>query len=426
MSHPAAGTLRAYRDDQLAPGLSSAVRRHVAICVRCAATLAEVDDDAMWADAALRAVAVGREQPAPAGAASAPAGEVWRRLAETYGPARHDGMQVAAPVGTARPGGQPSSGPARLRFRFRWSGGRAAAAGAALLSLLSLGLQPVRAAVSNAFSIFQVQQVRVVTVSPSDMAQIRTQLRSALASGAGRIDLKGLASVSINPPGARPQAVSLAVARQLVPFRLEVAAPPPAGYALASVRVQPRTAVTVVPHVAAFNQLLASLGSTDRLPASLDGQTIRVEEPAAVVLTYSATSPASPATPSGSAAPSSGTTPATASEAIRVMEAAGPTVRVPQGVDVAAVRQALRSRPLLPPDVQQQIAAISDWQQTAVVPAVAGRDQAVTVGGAQGIFTPASRPGGPSVLIWLSGGVVRAVAGPLTQTQALAVAGSLR
>ncbi len=365
MGHVAEGMLRAYADGALDAARRAAVDRHLAECGPCRDALAAVTSDASWASATLG----GQAAPAPVATA-----EAWRRVAGMAGP--------AGPAGLA-------GRPAGVRPRAGWAVGVAAAA----VVLAAAATPPVRAAAGDFLQVFRVQHVQVVTLSASDIAQIR----SALAGGPGAagVNIRGIASVQVVPPQAQAVTTTLAAAKQAVGFPLAT----PAGYGLTSATLQEGRVVRLTLHAAGINALLGSLGSSARVPASLDGKLVTLTLPASVRLDY---------------------------PGFTVLETTTPQLAVPQGVDAAGLRQALLGLPFLPADVRSQLAGIQDWQNTLVLPEVSGTSQPVTVGGAQGVFVQAGSSGGRSALLWISGSVVRAVVGSLTQAQAQAIAAVMR
>lgn len=377
MRHCGSGTLRAYRDGQLTGGPSAEVRRHVGSCGRCRAELVALDEGAVWVDGRLR----GYGRALEAAAAGVDAAAAWTRMDAVWGGGGAAARRAAAPAQTRR-GFRP------------WP---LAVGVAAALAVSSLALAPVRAAAGGVLQIFRVRHVQVVTVSAADAAGIAGALRAA-----GRVDIRGLAHVRVTQQG-HPLALGLAAARSRVGFPLTAPTALPAGYRLGGVLLQPATRVDFSHlRVAAIDRLLASLGSPQALPPVLGSASIALTEPASVVLRYTA----------------AGAPP------LEVAEGQTPTLTVPAGVDVAGVRRVLLGLPFLPPGLRRQLRSVADWRHTAIVPQLPGVSQPVSVGGAQGTFV-AGPHGGPSMLLWLSGGVVRVVRGDLSLAQAEAIAAGM-
>lgn len=380
MTHCGQGTLRAYLDGELGGEEQQAVRRHVAGCEACRGELAALGAGAAWAGRRLG----GYAREVEGGQVDAVA--AWKRMEAVWGKAPR---RAAEPRRSAVAGRRAEGVAVRRRT---WPVASAAAA----LALGSLAFSPVRAAAASMLQIFRVQQVQVVQVSPADVASIQKALQSA----GSIVDIRGLARVRVIQ-ATPPATVSLAAARQEVGFPLAVPSALPPGYTLSQVRVQSPTRVDFSHlQVAAINRLLTSLGSRELLPAAVGGASIDLSIPSAAELHYSS---------------ASGNT-------IRVGETLTPTLSVPAGVDVNAVRQVLLNLPFLPPSLRSQLQAVSDWQDTAVIPQVPGVSAPVMVGGAQGVFIQTHDPEGDVALVWLSGGVVRVVEGVLTEAEANSIA----
>lgn len=389
MTHCAPGTLWAYVDGELGAGDRETVERHLAGCRACRADLAAAGADAGWVDRRLVDYARGVPAAAP------DAEEVWQRLRDVWG--------AAMPLRRAE---APAAAAGRLPGERRVSGRRAgwpiAAGAAAALALGSLAFSPVRAAAGDMLQVFRVQQVRIVNVSDMDVATIQSALRSAGAV----VNIQGLAKVRV-APNAGPAVMTLEQARGRVEFALRAptAAGLPAGYALQSVRVQPPTKIDFFDlKVPAINGVLASLGSKEQLPAAIGNGGIQLSVPSAAILAYTATDGRSP---------------------IQIAETGNPQLTVPVGVDLQAVRQVLLDLPFLPPDLRQQLQAVSDWQNTAVIPQVPGISDPVSVNGAQGVFVHPKGSSGDTALLWLKGNVVYVIRGALTLAAAEAIATSV-
>ncbi len=112
--------------------------------------------------------------------------------------------------------------------------------------------------------------------------------------------------------------------------------------------------------------------------------------------------------------------------ALVVVQMRVPTV-ASDGVSLDALRAYLLAQPGVSPQLAAQIRAISDPAHTLPVPVPAGQASTknVKVRGTDGLFVGDSTGLGSGV-VWRSGEFVFGVAGTLTESELLAVAGSLR
>lgn len=370
MTHYGEGTLQGYLDGEVGGVEAAAIARHLEACGQCRAVGERLRGADNWAGARLERLGGPREDQVD--------GEVaWRRLRAVWG----------------------TAGRRRVARARGW------AVASLVLAAVVVGtttISPLRAMAADVLQVFRPQQAQVVTVTGQDVSEIAAALQSAAANSTVR--LKGLAQVHSTISGEATQ-MTLAQARGAVGFALTAPSQVPAGYSLSGVQVRPAGQVEVSGvQVGELNSVLASLGDTARLPAAIGGATFIVQVPASAILTYTGAAGQAP---------------------IVIGESPTPTLDVPPDVNMAEVRQAVLDLPFLPADLRSQLEAITNWQTTAVVPQVSGVTQGVTVSGSQGLFIQSMRPGQDGTLLWISGGVVRAVRGALTESQANAIARSM-
>lgn len=370
MTHYGEGTLRGYLDGEVQGVEETAIARHLEACAQCRAVWERLQAEEAWAGARLESLGDVPADPVEGEAA-------WRRLRAVWG----------------------TAGRRRVARARGW-----AAASAALAAVVvgTATISPLRAMAANVLQVFRPQQVQVVTVTAQDISEIGAALQSAAASST--VHLQGLAQVHVTQSGKAAQ-MTLAQARGAVGFDLTAPSQMPAGYSLSTVEVLPAAQVEISGvQVGEINALLASLGDAARLPAAIGGGTFIVQVPASAVLTYTGTAGKAP---------------------VRIGESQTPTLEVPADVNMANVRQALLDLPFLPANLRSQLGSVTNWQSTAVVPEVSGVTQGVTVSGSQGLFIQPLTTGKDATLVWMSGGVVRAVRGALTESQANAIARSM-
>lgn len=273
---------------------------------------------------------------------------------------------------------------------------------------IALSFGPVREAAAEFLNIFRVEKVQTITVSPEDIREMEK-----LAQKGGKANIESLGKFETTGY-QEPEAATFAAAKAAAGF--DIKEPEIKGYENPQHTIQKGFTSRFTLDVEQANSLIKQFGGTKTLPAELDGKTFTVKVPTAVLATYK-----------------------DGSNTIVIGQAKSPEFVVPDGIDPAVVRDAMLSLPL-PENIKRQLAAVTDWKNTLIIPNVEGSAQDVTVNGAPGVFiTPpknmvdkdvsaevpadvkaAARNG--SALVWQQDGVISGIKGPLTLEQAQAIA----
>ena len=366
------GHLLAYLDDEAPEARRAEIAAHIAECHECAGAVARLD-----ADRAVAADALARLQPTADVVALA---------------ARR------APAGTA---------PAPVRHWGRY----AAVAAAAALLLASFSFAPVRSAAADLLHVFRVQNVQTVSLTQADLESIG----NALESGSGHVDLKSMGEAWIDGAGAEPKPATFAEAQAAVDFPLKL---PAAATGKPTIMLEPAQTYKFKLNVSAINKALQAYGSERTLPDGLDGKVFSVRVAPIVLASYE--------TPGAN----DGGPP----ESIYLGQGRSPELVVPDGVDAGQLRDVLLNLPFLPQGVRDQLAAVTDWQSTLIIPNVGGTARDITIDGVsavvmspQGPFVKGRNGGQEPVsatVIWNSDGVVRALGGPVSEEKAIELAKS--
>jgi hypothetical protein len=124
---------------------------------------------------------------------------------------------------------------------------------------------------------------------------------------------------------------------------------------------------------------------------------------------------------------------------LAVVQMESPTLYTPDGLNMDALREEILMLPGLPTDFVAQLRSIEDWQQTLVIPVPEGAEaRDVTIGGQAGLLIEAGEFDGNnwgfsfdvdsdvSVVMWNDDGILYIVAGTVSGSDVLNVAGSLR
>ncbi|MGE5422133.1 MAG: zf-HC2 domain-containing protein [Ignavibacteriales bacterium] len=275
---------------------------------------------------------------------------------------------------------------------------RIAAAAAITICLVgSMSFGNVRNAVGEFLSVFRVEKIQTISITPQEMAQIQ----DAIEKGVGRIDIEKFGSLEAVGKEEALNNTTLAEAEKTAGFK--VLTPQAPGYDKPVINVQKFARKDLTLNIEYVNDLIAKLGGSKLLPAELDGKTFSISMSPLVDITYNSEEAQPP---------------------ISLVAMRSPEMAVPGGVEVAEVRDALLGLPFWPSEIKQQLTGINDWQHTMLLPD-AGQTSKVAVRGSQGVFfqDPSKYQ---SQLIWLENGVVYSLIGPLSQDKAVEIAESLK
>ncbi len=236
------------------------------------------------------------------------------------------------------------------------------AAAVILVALVFAGSIPsVQVFASNLLQAFRVQQVDVLTISQADMEKIERAIMQGDESldldRYGKIDIIGESESRLIKP------------QELAKLPFTPILPANADESELEYQLQKIAAIEISPRVDNLNQLLQAMGSEYYLPASLDGQTCRI---------------------------TIGDTFKVASEDYQLMQCPAPVIEVPAGINVTEVADAMVSLPIWPEDIKRQLAAVSDWEHTLLIPSHEGAEK-VKVRGQDGVYLDDEFS---TVLIW--------------------------
>jgi hypothetical protein len=301
----------------------------------------------------------------------------------------------------------------------------------AVLGVL-LAFAPVRGFASQLLGIFRVQKIATVSITSEDLKQ----MSDSLGKGDSHISLKELGDVWVNGKpdfaGAQePTLTTLSAAQGKVDFPLLV----PAGMVgTQSVLVQEGVNVQFKLHVDKVNELLRYYGADKFFSQGIDGKTFTVNMPPTVYIAYGkdklgfSDSNQDMMSDTGQSAAQ----PDATSQDVFLAQTRGPQVTVPDGVNPLELRDVLLGLPFLPESLRTQLAGVSDWQSTLLIPNIQGSTRDITVNGHPGVVitepqdpdVPASERSAFAVVMWQQDGVIRAV-GSATEAKSLKIAESL-
>lgn len=383
------GELRAFLDGEVAGPERVRMEQHLARCATCREVL-----EGLRENAAFVASSLGTLAPAPS---EVPALDWYGIRGRIESEKR---CPVTRDLGVRR----------MFRNLFGFAGGtRVRMATGALAALLAVALlftlSPVQTAASSFLSLFRVKKFVAITVDPNSMPNL------ASPSDLGNLSIVG---------ESKSREASIPEAERVVGFKVRTPSSLPSGLQPnPRVILTPGQKVTFTPDIEKVRAYLASIGASDvKLPDNLDGAPITLQMPPTVSLLYLERGGAD-RTPDGVPRPLVG------QKHLYLGMTRSPTMTVPDGIDVDVIRSELLKVPGLPPDVVQQLKAIDDWRNTAVVPVIKGTSRDVTVQGEKGLLIT-DLQGQATMVVWLKGDVVYALSGTVSEAEILAAANSLQ
>jgi hypothetical protein len=388
MAHLSADLLRRHLDEPDA--LLSVDKEHLLACTRCRAVREELAANAAYAE---RALALPPERV-----------DVER--------ARLAVAQRAVPDAFAARG-------AAGRFAWNRRAGWLSAAAAAVVLGLAVSLAPVRTAAENFLAIFEPHSFQPIALTKADAESLRGFPQLSAFGDVRQTGPAGTGTAADSPVLTTNPLDAMRAARQVVvhPRYVPVGVPAQANYA-------------VIPaHTGAFTFSAAKAAATARqknaalppMPAQLDGSTLYAVFAPTVVTTYGGPFNAGghPAGHRGFARRSGG------NGFLTIFQSPAPRI-YSTGASVREIVDYLLEQPGISPSLAAQIRAIGDPSTTLPIPIPVDKAlaQTVSVGGAPALVV-GDETGVGSVVVWETGGMVYGVAGPLRESELLAVANSL-
>lgn len=368
MRHLSDGTLRRLVDEPLS--VSAADRAHFATCPRCRRTFEEISADAQNA-ARLLAASNGRLDPAPALVrlrARIAAGQIrpaprWKLWLTAR--IHRSNPQLLKPIGVA-------------------------AVAAALVG--TVAFTPAGSFAQSFITIFQVKQVAAVPITSSDLRTLPSLTKYGTVHVPRKIqdhpasnwaDAAAKAHLSVAIPASLPPGVSASSAKY------DVIPGTAASFTFSAAQARRATAGRVLP----------------RMPARIDGSTLRLTTGTAVVVVYGNTKADLPS--------------------LVVGEMKAPRVSS-TGVSVKEIENYVLSLPGVSPQLASAIRSIGDPATTLPIPIPVDLASAhnVQVQGVQGLAIGDSTGVG-SVVVWQKNGIVYGVGGTQSESDILTVANSL-
>ncbi|WJH33595.1 hypothetical protein N6H14_26780 [Paenibacillus sp. CC-CFT747] len=225
---------------------------------------------------------------------------------------------------------------------------------------------------------FRIQHVVGVEISADDMTAISSLIDRGSPDGDRRFDLAQYGTLT-QLGGGKAHTVTWSEAQQGIGsslLQLEDSTDP---------LYQPGTTLTFNLKVKAVNRLLTRLGSATNLPAEADGKALRLNIPDGI-----------------------STEGTLAGKPVRLLQFGKPELNVDDGIDAAAVREAVLGLPVLPDSLRTKLAAIGDWKNTLPIPARGGVTKNLSLRGHDAVMTV---NGSTRYLLWVDGNRINLLSG---------------
>lgn len=274
----------------------------------------------------------------------------------------------------------------------------AAAACAVLVVTACITIQPVKAAIANALSIFRAENVKGINITLEDMQEIQRHL----SSGQGEINLDKMGSIKVQ--GGQKRTSSKEDVKNLTD--INVTFPSALDHVIPNVNVVEPATIDFTLNVKNVNQIMKSYGATKLLPDNIDGKTFKIDFASQVTINYRIND-----------------------KSIIIMQTKIPEISVPEGVNVDEVYNAVVEMPIIPKNLQSQLKSIKDWKNTLYIPVVESEITEVDINGEKGYMSidkGNSENIPESFVIWFDKGVYRAVSGRVDSNEILNIARSMK
>ncbi|MBI6874510.1 anti-sigma factor family protein [Clostridium aciditolerans] len=275
----------------------------------------------------------------------------------------------------------------------------ATAACAALVLTTCVTVEPIRASVINAVSIFRAKDIKSVNISLDDVKK----LEKALEDHKTDINIDKIGKVNFQ--GGEEKTVTMEEAKKTLPFTISVPKNIPEKNT-ESIVINAPSKIDFTLNVENVNQLLKSLGGKKVFPKDLDGKTFSLNMAGTLNIRYKD---------------------AANDKYINITESKVPEIIAPAEANVDEIFNALSELSVLPPEMQKQLKSMKDWKSTLYVPNVGNQLEELNIDGmkAVGSFENNNGNKSSSILI-LNDGVLVNINGNVDKNEMLEIAKSMR
>jgi hypothetical protein len=277
------------------------------------------------------------------------------------------------------------------------------AACAVVVLATCLSIQPVRAMISDALSVFRVDNFKGLRITPQELAQ----LKENLSKGQGDFTLDKIGRIKVD--GGQKKTVSQTELENSCSFPVISAN----GLKDANSEIQmiePST-ISFTLNVDNVNTILKSFKAKELLPDEIDGKTFSVSFGARASIKYDLNG-----------------------KTYNITETTSPNIQVPEGVDADSLFNTLVNVPVFPDELKSRLASITDWKNTLYIPLMQdsnGSIDEVNLNGKTAYISSNEGKGAKdsdlsSGIIWMDNGVIYGIAGNTGKDDLIQFAGNLK
>lgn len=379
---------------------------HLRSCARCRQRMEEIAGNARFADLRLKVLDAG-DTPVDLNRAQ---------------------QQIRREVALSSPPMRATQGESFVSTMWRFRAARGAVAMLALILLTTaFVVTPMRSLADDLFNRFRVEKFEAITVNAGQFTEFSSNmLLQAMSADTERLmtSLEGLAQVESTFDQDNPQSnvVDFGSMQEAQAAFGDFKTPgnlPSEFSAEPEIKMTQAGSITATVDTAAANAIVDELGlPIYSLPDASDEpqMVFEVNLPQALIMDYKAGD----------------------NGHVAVVQLESPTLTTPESIDMNALREEVLMLPGLPTDLVAQLRSIDDWQNTLIIPVPEGAETSdVTVNGEPGLLIEAGEfdgsqwgmdiqfEGDASVVMWHDGDKLYVVAGTVSGSDLMDVAGSL-
>lgn len=330
-----AGVIQAYLDGECSAEESDKFRVHVKQCDQCRARLEELFALEAWTANTLE-----QELFRPVDKVRVDTEAAWQTFSQKIGKSEGQGKPVL--LATQKQVVKRSWKDMNKKTK-KWVTGASAAA----VLVVSLSFPQVQAAANDFLSIFRMDKVEFVKVTPEDLREVEAWMSSGHA---GEMELKGIGKLWIDEAGQKDKESRYYNSREAAE-KAGVKLPDlPKELDFESVDVSPAFTLQLEINVEKANKLLAQLQVDEQFDEKLSGKRFSLQVPSSQNILLRS-----------------------GENSLNYLVVDAPELKAPEGVDLEQLRNTMLALPFIPDNVKKQMLSIEDWQHTLPMPYMADK-----------------------------------------------------